>query len=326
MLQDGACWRVGTGSNISILNDAWVLGAPNFKLFNQVINGNLLIVDRLIDNQNRNWRSDLVNYTFNAVDAERILSIPLAMDPHDDEIAWSGEASSVFFVRSAYKLLQSGLPAPTFNNLQTHSKDFYKKLWCLNIPPKIKICIWCISKNFLPTRENMCHHRLLVDAMCPVCGNGAEDLSHIFCACPITKGIWVLMGFEYLVSHITQGWFGWLIWAFGSLSREQAQAFCCILWTLWNKCNKRVHEKFSHTNEELAMFIASYLKEIDGLEGKLLVVPKSVVRWTPPSLAAVMINFDASFAVKESRSGSRVAIKDSTGKVLVSTGFIHDRV
>lgn len=73
VLQDGVCWHVGTGSRISVSSDVWVLGASNFRLSHSVINGSLLTVDQLIDNHNRKWKSDLVNYTFNIIDAECIL-------------------------------------------------------------------------------------------------------------------------------------------------------------------------------------------------------------------------------------------------------------
>lgn len=62
------------------------------------------------------------------MDAEHILKISLACIPHEDEMAWSGESSCVFSVRSAYKLLKSSLSTPSLINLQTTRKEFYKKI------------------------------------------------------------------------------------------------------------------------------------------------------------------------------------------------------
>lgn len=96
VLHDGVCWHVSTGSSISIVNDAWYLSAFDSRLSHIVINGNLLTVDQLINNQTKEWKKDLVEYTFSSVDATRILKIPLACIPHENEIAWIDEPLGVF--------------------------------------------------------------------------------------------------------------------------------------------------------------------------------------------------------------------------------------
>ncbi|MBA0777487.1 hypothetical protein Gotri_005500, partial [Gossypium trilobum] len=97
-----------------------------------VHDNNVLIVVDLIDNANREWRQDIITDTFSDADAARIFRIPLVKEPHEDVMVWRCEPSGEFFVRSAYKLLQSGLPSPTFNELQATSRGFYRKLWSLN--------------------------------------------------------------------------------------------------------------------------------------------------------------------------------------------------
>ncbi|KAK5786258.1 hypothetical protein PVK06_040891 [Gossypium arboreum] len=53
------------------------------------------------------WKRELIVNTFSEEIAGKILSIPLAKDPHDDFMAWCGEPSGEYLVRSAYKLLQA---------------------------------------------------------------------------------------------------------------------------------------------------------------------------------------------------------------------------
>ncbi|KAG8483631.1 hypothetical protein CXB51_022417 [Gossypium anomalum] len=108
------------GSNISVINDAWIPDASNSRLSS-------------------------------VGEAERILRIPLAREPHDDFMVWSGEPLGEFSVRGAYKLLQ--ISDPRAYALQTIYRDFYKKLWLLNLPTKIKITIWKISWNYVSTRD-----------------------------------------------------------------------------------------------------------------------------------------------------------------------------
>lgn len=114
--------------------------------------------------------------TLNPKDAKRVLHIPLVRTPHDDKATLSGKASSTFSIKTAYKLLQNDGP----KIIQAFSRDYYRKLWSLDIPKKIKISMWQISNNYLPTRVNLQRRRLVADAMCPICRNGTENRKHVF--------------------------------------------------------------------------------------------------------------------------------------------------
>ncbi|KAG8493168.1 hypothetical protein CXB51_010544 [Gossypium anomalum] len=72
----------------------------------------------------------------------------------------------------------------------TNYKQFYKRLWYLDLPSKVKITSWRISCNFLPTFNNLHYRRLAGFANCPRCQNEAEMSEHVFRDCLITKEIW----------------------------------------------------------------------------------------------------------------------------------------
>ncbi|KAK5842442.1 hypothetical protein PVK06_004798 [Gossypium arboreum] len=143
-LTKGLCWRVGTGLNTSINGDAWIPNTVNFRLSTMINYMRNVKVNKLIDS-NRLWKNELIKDTFAEEDAEIILRIPLARTPHDDFLIWGSESSSEFSVRSAYKLLQSSDENPRAYALQTIYRNFYKKLWTLHLPTKIKITIWRFS-------------------------------------------------------------------------------------------------------------------------------------------------------------------------------------
>ncbi|MBA0755464.1 hypothetical protein Gogos_022198 [Gossypium gossypioides] len=113
-----------------------------------------------------------------------ILSIPLAERPYEDFQVWSAEASGEYTARNAYKLLQSTANDPRAYALQADYKDFYRKLWLLDLSSKIKITVWKISWNFLATRVNMLLRRLTNTSMCPRCGSGTESMKFFFRECP----------------------------------------------------------------------------------------------------------------------------------------------
>ncbi|KAH1097216.1 hypothetical protein J1N35_014137 [Gossypium stocksii] len=53
----------------------------------------MVLVAELTNSATREWRSEVITDTFGANDAARILRIPLAKIPHDDELVWRGEPS-----------------------------------------------------------------------------------------------------------------------------------------------------------------------------------------------------------------------------------------
>ncbi|MBA0552101.1 hypothetical protein Golob_022940 [Gossypium lobatum] len=152
MLQEGTCWRVEKGDNVSIFNHAWLPGFDNYGISHPVDNCNLKYFVELIDNNKREWREEIISNTF---DAERILRITLAAISYEDDLAWRGEPSGVSSVHSAYKLLQMGIPTPTLNTLQLSSRDFYRTLWNLKLLPKVQITA-IIKETWVPSsREDI---------------------------------------------------------------------------------------------------------------------------------------------------------------------------
>ncbi|KAA3486780.1 reverse transcriptase [Gossypium australe] len=276
VLTDGLCWKVGRGSEISVLNDVWI---PI-----------IILLAKLIDESSRKWKEELIGSTFTEDVAVKILCIPLAKEPHDDILAWS-ESLGEFTVRSAYKLLQGIEIDPRAYVLQTDYRKFYKKLWLLNLPSKIKVTAWKISWNYLPIRFNMHHRKLSNNTICPRCGKEVETMNHLFRECPISKSVWEELSFsEFLkASHM-----------------EFIRIFCCALWAIWGERNKRIHEKVSRSGKEIANFIDSYILELNGIEVKIPKVPPEVKRWKHPPVGIVA--------------------RDREGTVLLSYSVIHQQV
>ncbi|KAA3485773.1 reverse transcriptase [Gossypium australe] len=140
VLRKGMIWRVGTGQDISISEDAWIPNFINVRLMSRFNNLQSDKVAELINSNDREWDRELILNTFPGAVADLILHIPLASEPHADLMAWSGELSGEFSVRSSYQLLQN--LDPTAYALQTSYRNCYKKLWQIDLPLKIKLFIW----------------------------------------------------------------------------------------------------------------------------------------------------------------------------------------
>lgn len=162
------------------------------------------MVSDLINENNREWRKDVITSLFAEDDADRILKISLLVAAQDDAMVWGGEPSSEFVGRSTYKILQTGHMAPILNDIQTASRNFYKQLWSLAIPSKIKMIIWCILENYIPTLANLHYRRLVASMTCPRCAIDAENTHHVFRSCPIAQEVWRLIDLPIIIQHMNQ--------------------------------------------------------------------------------------------------------------------------
>ncbi|KAA3454404.1 reverse transcriptase [Gossypium australe] len=219
-------------------------------------------VEALINSNSREWNRELVVDTFSAEVADLILRIPLAAEAHEDFMAWNEEPSGEFTVKSSYKLLQRS--DPTAYALQIVYKDFYNKIWRLDIPTKVKIFIWKVAWNYLATKVNMMARRLATNSMCPRCGGGEETMNHLFRDCPVSTEIWMILSYLDVAA-------------------------------IWGERNSRIHDKMCRSGRETANFVLNYVKEMDGIKEKTQHTSFTVVKWQPPSGQGIKINFDGAF-------------------------------
>jgi hypothetical protein len=98
----GHIWRIGSGARVNIWEDHWIPNSPTRKVLTR--RGQIIIrtVDELIDPHTNAWDEELIRENFLAVDAERILRIPLSGHLTEDFVAWHKTKSHIFSVRSAY--------------------------------------------------------------------------------------------------------------------------------------------------------------------------------------------------------------------------------
>ncbi|KAE8702096.1 hypothetical protein F3Y22_tig00110503pilonHSYRG00799 [Hibiscus syriacus] len=215
----------------------------------------------------------LVRGIFVESEADLILNIHIPLMALEDCLVWSGEWSGVFTVRSGYKLL---INIDSGTNL---SQESYKKIWENKCHQKIKHQMWRFTRDFVPTKMNLFHKRVINN---PRCTTLVESNEHV----------------------IRDYWFAGLIWG-------KHGEILTIVWTLWSSRNKLYHEGKVIPTRQLASFIRAHCKEF--VEGSQALQPSFLmteVNWSPPSPSKVKTNFDASFLHSSKEAWSGVVIKD----------------
>ena len=141
------------------------------------------MVSQLIDQESFAWKTNLVNDLFDSTSANAILSIHLPPTPRSDKLIWLQNLNGNFNVKSAYHLAtQSSFPPTQFD-------VSWKKLRKLNMPKRIKMLIWRIGSNALPTKDTLLHRMSINDPSCVLCGHEEKSIGHLFFQCLATKAI-----------------------------------------------------------------------------------------------------------------------------------------
>ena len=148
-----------------------------------------LRVSELIDMENRCWNLHLLQQLFLLFEVEEICSIPLGYSLPSDKQIWTGTSNGLFTVRSAYKLsidnysVFGGASSSNDSNL----RYFWKKVWRLPVPHKVKHFLWRACHDILPTKANLMQRKVLSDDICEECMLEAETSAHFFWSCPRAK-------------------------------------------------------------------------------------------------------------------------------------------
>jgi len=95
-------------------------------------------------------------------------------------------------VKSAYRLAleeRASNDAKESSN-STRMKEFWKFIWQLNVPNKIRNFTWHACRNILPIKANLFRRRITTDNTCEVCGSFEETIGHVLWHCHHAKEVW----------------------------------------------------------------------------------------------------------------------------------------
>ena len=95
-----------------------------------------------------------------------------------DEVSWKLSSSGSFSVKSLYTKLTEG-----------DVLDIARGLWKAGLPLKIKIFLWKMFQNRLPTADNVAKRNGPSDGSCVV-GGTLEDATHALFRCHLARFSW----------------------------------------------------------------------------------------------------------------------------------------
>ena len=260
LIERNGRWRVGDGENIRIFQDAWLPNSNAGKiLFHKNVLAPSTTADGLIDPNSGWWNLGLIDQCFYPLDAKKIISLPLCITPQTDSFVWTAEKNGSYSMKSGYKILcEDQQTGEAVSDLTETQRNFWKGIWKLKLPNKIKHFLWKSCTNSLPTKENLMRRTIIQENVCHLCSDHPADANHALWGCFRVRQVWQRR-FGWLVnSQGSEGSFSNLVHGVQKVPKL-FPLFAVTAWSIWHHRNKSRLQAAMVLLGRLAEFAENYL-------------------------------------------------------------------
>ncbi|XP_075636485.1 uncharacterized protein LOC142608673 [Castanea sativa] len=246
-------------------------------------------------------------------------SILVLEDPWlPDKSSFFPTPRSQFSVKSCYRLITDG------DNISS-SVSLSRKIWKANIHERLKMHLWRIAFNLLPTKDQLSEFSPSSDTSCPLYNVEAESALHLFTQCHIARVIWFgnqwnLRIDRWHVQSLTQLIEFFIDPSSLELDKEQRDEFLIFgaltLDMIWRWRNKVVNERSLPLEGQVIrslqkLFLEHWWPKVPVLTR---VPTRSSARWCCPNQGMLKLNCDA--AVGDLSSCIAIVTRDWRGKLV----------
>ncbi|KAL0444326.1 UNVERIFIED_CONTAM: putative mitochondrial protein [Sesamum latifolium] len=196
-------------------------------------------------------------------------------NPKAARIVWKPSKKGLFSVRSAYKTVAEmdarvvASSSRQFPFLAEGCEKFWKHLWRLVIPPRVRIQVWRFCHEAVPTMDNLAKRHQGLDTSCARCG-AVETIKHVLWDCHFTRIVWALSNIPTSKLDVwTEGTAAWISLVIQDLDSKEGERFAVICWALWQNRNKKRMEGLDQEPLRVIMNALSLLSQYQEVRHKL---------------------------------------------------------
>jgi ribonuclease HI len=286
----------------------------------------------LMNDAGTEWEADTVRAFFHEELADTILQVPISRHGGEDFASWQHDKSGMYTVKSAYNLAktseffsrQESAGRGSCSDREAEAK-LWKKVWKIQAPNKMKIVLWRMIHDCLPTGQQLTHRRIPADDRCFFCGK-LERVEHLFLLCPFARDVWKTVKEQFFLKLHRKDLINLKQWIHAYLQRENDTNATILAVTCWHVWEARNDTRNGATQLHPVSVASKVLAYVDMIQ-KFMVKPKGsgrsesaavAPRWTPPPRDWVCVNVDAALFQAEQRMGWGAVLRDHDGNFLLS--------
>lgn len=318
-------WRIGSGVNIKILGQPWLLEDNNPYITTRSPAIDNQTVSSLFCTDRKEWEVDIIKDVFNERDQQSILNIRLDDSSTVDELYWRLENTGIYSVKSAYKLLQ-------MQGGNWHTDDnssVWRELWRIKAPPRALNLVWRAMSNCLPTLTQLQYKHVSVQSWCPVCTEEAETIMHCLVSCQFAKQCWEILNLNVSYDQNTE-FKTWIEERFKSGTDKQRAESVTLCWAIWRARNDLVWNQKSSTVNRVVASAKQSLTQWNLAQSRSYnthlqpqVKGDGVSYWVKPQPNTVKVSVDAAIFEDREEVGFGLVARDSDGSLIEAKAMVQ---
>lgn len=254
------------------------------------------------------------------------MSITLSQSRVKDNWYWSFEKMGLFSVKSAYRCIQSTKEG----EFSISTTDFWKRVWKVRVPPKVKHMLWRAATNCLPTKTLLRSRHVSVDETCPLCKVQRETVVHCLITCTFAQSCWnIILGDVDLT--VSGSFAAWLDDRLKEGNGERRKLVAVTCWVIWKFRNEIVwNGKGASTNAAVSL-VFSTIHQWDRAQDRnfnslaaFVTEEDGAVKWMRPEGEMIKVNVDAAIFEETGRYSYVCVARNSAGSVVEAISMCKD--
>lgn len=197
-------------------------------------------------------------------------------------------------------------------------QELWNLIWKIEIPEKIRILLWRISRNILPIATRLTQKGVQIDETCVMCHEEAENPTYCLFKCIYAQEVW-------RNSPIAMDVDQWpdiegkdaVLLGLHTIGKPLHGLFAAICWSIWLARNDRVWNNKTPRveaifNQAVSLF-TSYEKANEDLRGWRQQMPPGNIRWSPPEENWIKMNVDGAQSNLGDKAGVGTILRSCDG-------------
>lgn len=275
VLKQGLIRRIGNGTTTNIWNDNWLPRKEMMRPIVPLIQDPPSLVAEVIDSTSATWNAVLIHQVFLPCDAEAILQIPLSTRNIEDFWSWNFEKNGHFIVRTTYRMIiatkkrrEEWLEETAGASNTSSVEQSWVCMWRTSVPGKIRVFLWRLAHQSLPTEDVRHHRNMSVTCTCAICGM-EDSWKHSLVECSMARCVWALVDQDLLDKMIENREPNARNWIFSMIDLLPHDIFIRLvvtLWAIWSARRKLLHEGRNQSPLSTHLFVTRFIGDLEQLK------------------------------------------------------------
>lgn len=116
-------------------------------------------------------------------------------------------------------------------------KKFWKSIWRLKVPNKVKVFLWRVFSSALPTKAGLHKRKIVDDNLCDQCLAEVEDEVHAIWSCDCIRAVWEAPFAAARTKNPRMNSMCDLVSFIAEETRE-LEKFAMVTWAVWQRRNE----------------------------------------------------------------------------------------